>query len=371
MSVSLKVFDLTRIAWPLAILLAMCVTTPARGGTTGTDDLLSLSIEALMQIQVTSVSKHAQKLSEAPAAITVLTSEDIRRSGMTTIPDLLRMVPGLHVASIDSHTWAVTARGFNGQFANKLLVMIDGRTVYTPLFSGVYWDVQDLVLEDIDRIEVVRGPGGSVWGANAVNGVINVITKKAADTQGLLVSSLGGSLERTSTAARYGGKLGDDVYYRANIKYFNRGDFDNRGGVKANDEWDVARGGVRFDWEATAADWTTYRGNIQRSGVTPESLAPELYLQWVFEPDHAPRPAWPEPAEEMPRAHSDNANHVAVAGGNVYFACSVTDRVFCVDATTGDIRWEFTTGGPGAAAAGAPGAAGSSGTIIPGRVASR
>ena len=159
-------------------------------------DLLSLSIEDLMKIEVTTVSKRAQPLSEAPAAVTVITSEDIRRSGMTNVPDLLRMVPGLHVANIDSSTWAITARGFNGQFANKLLVMIDGRSVYTPLFSGVYWDVQDLLLEDIDRIEVVRGPGGTLWGANAVNGVINIITKEASQTQGLLVSALGGNLDR-------------------------------------------------------------------------------------------------------------------------------------------------------------------------------
>jgi iron complex outermembrane receptor protein len=291
-SVFLKFFELTRMALPLAALLAVWAATPARSASVvAGKDLLSLSIEDLMQIEVTSVSKHAQKLSEAPAAVTVLTSEDIRRSGMTTIPDMLRMVPGLHVASIDSHTWAVTARGFNGQFANKLLVMIDGRTVYTPLFSGVYWDVQDLVLEDIDRIEVVRGPGGSVWGANAVNGVINVITKKAADTQGLLVSSLGGSLERTSTSARYGGMLGDDVHYRASVKYFNRGDFDNRGGVNAHDEWDVARGAARVDWEPTDADQLTLQGDFYDGNADGTTL----------------------PAGPFPPSHNDSD----LQGGNV------------------------------------------------------
>ncbi len=283
----------TGIACALSIALALWLPTAARGATGTGEDLLSLSIEDLMQIEVTSVSKRAQKLSEAPAAVTVLTSEDIRRSGMTTIPDLLRMVPGLHVASIDSSTWAITARGFNSQFANKLLVMIDGRTVYTPLFSGVFWDVQDLVLEDIDRIEVVRGPGGTMWGVNAVNGVINIITKRAEDTQGLLTSTLGGSLDRVSSSMRYGGKLGDQAYYRANLKYFDRGDFNNRAGVQAHDAWQVGRGGVRFDWNPTAVDSVTlladyYRGNADETtlvlGQTNTDLSGgDVIARWAHE----------------------------------------------------------------------------------------
>ncbi len=149
-----------RVAVALALWLALWLPTQMAMARDAEADLLSLSIEDLMNIEVSSASKRAQRLSEVPAAVTVLTSEDIRRSGMTHIADLLRMVPGLHVANIDSNTWAVTARGFNSQFANKLLVMIDGRSVYTPLFSGVFWDVQDVVLEDIDRIEVIRGPAG-------------------------------------------------------------------------------------------------------------------------------------------------------------------------------------------------------------------
>src|SRR6202047_3544579 len=141
-------------------------------------DLSEKSIEDLMDMEVTSVSKKEQKLSQVAAAIFVITQEDIRRSGAMNIPDLLRMVPGLDVAQINANTWAITARGFNLQFANKLLVLIDGRAVYTPLFGGVNWDVQDVPLEDIDRIEVIRGPGGALWGANAVNGVINIITKR-------------------------------------------------------------------------------------------------------------------------------------------------------------------------------------------------
>ncbi len=161
MTVFVNAFKRSRIALAL-VVMPVWLASSARGAVDDDADLLSLSIEDLMQIEITSVSKKAQKISEAAAAVSVITSEDIRRSGMTSIPELLRMVPGLHVASIDSSTWAITGRGFNSQFANKLLVMIDGRSVYTPLFSGTYWDVQDLMLEDIERIEVVRGPGAPI-----------------------------------------------------------------------------------------------------------------------------------------------------------------------------------------------------------------
>src|SRR6202047_3303377 len=171
-------------------------------------DLAEKSIEDLMNMEVTSVSKKEQKLSEVAAAIFVITQEDIRRSGATNIPDLLRMAPGLDVAQINANTWAISARGFNFQFENKLLVLIDGRAVYTPLFGGVYWDTQDVPLEDIERIEVLRGPGGTIWGANAVNGVINIITKKAVDTAGVLVVAGGGSHEQEFGTAQYGGTIG-------------------------------------------------------------------------------------------------------------------------------------------------------------------
>jgi iron complex outermembrane receptor protein len=154
---------------------------PIKVGRSHDEDLTQVSIESLMNMEVTTVSKKEQKLSQVAAAIFVITQEEIRRSEATSIPDLLRIVPGLDVAQINASMWAITARGFNLQFANKLLVLIDGRAVYTKLFGGVYWDTQDVPLEDIERIEVIRGPGGTVWDANAVNGVINVITKKAAD----------------------------------------------------------------------------------------------------------------------------------------------------------------------------------------------
>src|SRR6202022_188184 len=171
-------------------------------------DVTTLSMEDLMNMQVTSVSKRTQKVADAAAAVFVITQEDIRRSGATSIPEALRLVPGLEVARIDENKWAISSRGFNGRFDNKLLVLIDGRSVYTPLFSGVYWNVQDVMLEDLDRIEVIRGPGATLWGANAVNGVINIITKKARATQSATATVGVGTDERTAEAARYGGKIG-------------------------------------------------------------------------------------------------------------------------------------------------------------------
>src|SRR6202163_1329448 len=177
-------------------------------------DLSQISLEDLMNIEVTSVSKKGQKMSQAAAAIFVITQEEIRRSGATNIPDLLRMVPGLEVSQINANNWAISARGFNRQFENKLLVLIDGRAVYTALIGGVNWDTQDVPLEDIDRIEVIRGPGATLWGANAVNGVINVTTKKAADTQGGLITAGGGSQEGETSEVRYGGSAAAGGFYR-------------------------------------------------------------------------------------------------------------------------------------------------------------
>ncbi len=171
-----------------ALILSLSVTHLQAQGTPGLKldpaDLAEMSLEELMSITVTSVAKKPQSIGRSPAAVYVITQEDIARSGLTSIPELLRMVPGLQVAQIDANKWAISSRGFNGRFANNLLVLIDGRSVYTPLFAGVFWDAQDTLLEDVDRIEVIRGPGATIWGANAVNGVINVITKRADETQG-------------------------------------------------------------------------------------------------------------------------------------------------------------------------------------------
>ena len=174
-----------------------------------------------MNIQVTSVSGTDQKLSQAAAAVFVITQEDIRRSGAKNIPDLLRIVPGLDVAQINANTWAVSARGFNHQFTDKLLVLVDGRAVYSPLLGGVNWDTQDVPLEDIDRIEVIRGPGATLWGANAVNGVINITTRKTADTKGGMIVAGGGSNGQANATAQYGGAIGGNTTYRVFTKYLN------------------------------------------------------------------------------------------------------------------------------------------------------
>ncbi len=174
------------------------------------------------------------------------------------------MAPGLQVAQIDSNKWAISARGFNGIFANKLLVLIDGRTVYTPLFAGVYWNLQDTMLEDIERIEVIRGPGATLWGANAVNGVINIITKRAEDTQGGLVTGGFGTEERGFGGVRYGGKLGDDSHYRVYAKYFNRDDSPRSSGGDIADDWDFFRAGFRADWNFSETDTLTFQGDIYK-----------------------------------------------------------------------------------------------------------
>src|SRR2546421_3480395 len=228
-------------------------------------DPTTMSVEDLMNMQVTSVSKRTQKVADAAAGVYVITQEDIRRSGATNIPEALRLAPGVEVARIDENKWAIGSRGFNGRFADKLLVLIDGRSVYTPLFSGVYWNVQDVLLEDIDRIEVIRGPGATLWGANAVNGVINIITKKAQDTQRTVVTAGGGTEERGIGGVRYGGKVGDNTYYRAYGKYFNWGPSEYAGGLPAHDSWDAVRGGFRADWAPAGANSLTLQGDIYHS----------------------------------------------------------------------------------------------------------
>ena len=213
-------------------------------------DLTELSLEALMDIQVkvTSVSKKEQDLRKTPAAVFVITDEDIRRAGVNSIPEALRLAPGLYVARINEHTWSVSARGFSNQFVNNLLVMIDGRIVYTQLFSGVFWDVQDVMLEDVERIEVIRGPGASVWGANAVNGVINIITKSAADTQGTLLSMRAGTEDRPTMALRHGDTIGENGHYRVYVKGFDRDGLGEVGGGDGEDESQQLRGGFRMDF---------------------------------------------------------------------------------------------------------------------------
>jgi iron complex outermembrane recepter protein len=216
--------------------------------------LKSMSLEQLGKVEVTTVSKEPEEVWRTPAAIYVLTQEDIRRSGAKTIPDLLRLVPGVQVAQEQSDQWAVGIRGFDGQFSRGLLVLIDGRSVYTPLFEGVYWDVQDLAFEDINRIEVIRGPGGSVWGPNAVNGVINIITRTAAETQGAMVAADGGdAVEHFRGVARVGFSPRPDLQVRIFAKGFDRGPEENPG-HDPYDRWHQERGGFRADWKPRASE---------------------------------------------------------------------------------------------------------------------
>ncbi len=238
---------------------ALAISTGAQEQTA---DLTKATLEDLMNIQVTSVSRREQKLSQVAAAVFVITPDDIRRSGATNIPDVLRMVPGLDVAQIDANTWAITARGFNLQFADKLLVLIDGRAVYTPLFGGVNWDTQDVPLEDIERIEVIRGPGGTAWGSNAVNGVINIITKKAADTHGGLVAGGGGNIEQGFGTAQYGGEAGTKTDYRVYAKYLNHDHFPGLDGQDSNDDWHLLHGGFRVDSNLSPRDSLTTQGDL-------------------------------------------------------------------------------------------------------------
>jgi len=234
--------------------------SPAQPG--GQPDLSQVPLEDLMNIKVTSVSKKEQKMSQAAAAIFVITQEDIRRSGATNIPDLLRIVPGLDVAQINANNWAVSARGFNTQFEDKLLVLIDGRAVYTPLQGGVNWDTQDVPLEDLDRIEVIRGPGATLWGANAVNGVINIVTRKAADTPGALITGGGGTEGQAFGTVQYGGTLRGNTSYRIFTKYLNHGPFAKLSGERGDDEWDLLHGGFRADAALSTKDSVTVQADL-------------------------------------------------------------------------------------------------------------
>jgi len=225
------------------------------------DQILSMDIS---ELTVTSVSKKEEKLSDAASAIYVITNEDIKRMGSTSIPEALRIVPGLQVAQFNSHGWTVSARGFNSGLNNKLLVLIDGRSVYTPVYAGVYWDDQIVMLEDVDRIEVIRGPGASLYGANAMNGVINIITKKSSETQGTYLAETLGTIEYHNTEARYGGKVDDDTFYRVYAKEFADGDtrIQGAGGQHNFDAWNRQQTGFRVDTEKKADDNFTFSGDI-------------------------------------------------------------------------------------------------------------
>ncbi|WP_211825424.1 TonB-dependent receptor plug domain-containing protein [Kistimonas asteriae] len=264
----------------LAVALCSLFTTSAA---IGEDDFLDMSLEELVSLEVTSVSKKSQSIMESAAAVYAITQEDIRRSGAKTIPDLLRMVPGLQVSKINGNAWSVSSRGFNSVFSNKLLVLIDGRSVYTPLYSGVTWETNDVMLADIDRIEVIRGPGAALWGSNAVNGVINIMTRSAAETQGTYVEVGAGSYEQGFGSVRYGGQLGENANYRVYYKYSDRDhqktlnstlaqEYSNIGlddAPEASDGWNMNQTGFRIDWDRTAEDLFTFQGDLYKGHIRP------------------------------------------------------------------------------------------------------
>jgi iron complex outermembrane receptor protein len=247
----------------VALTLGLGVAIRSSAQTPPPRDLTQFTLEDLMNVQVISVSKKEQKLAKTGAAIFVITQEDIRRSGATSIPDLLRMVPGVNVARVDHSTWAVSVRGFNDNYANKVLVLIDGRSVYHPVFSGVIWFAQEMPLENIERIEVIRGPGGTVWGANAMNGVINIITKSAKDTPGGLIRAGGGSNSQTDGLVQYGGKIGQTGNYRVYGRYANLGKSDAATFAQPADSKRTQEGGFRSDWNLTSRDLLTVQGEVR------------------------------------------------------------------------------------------------------------
>jgi iron complex outermembrane receptor protein len=267
-----------------------CASLAAAAAPRGTD-LSELSLEELANITITSVSGRAEPLSEAAASVFVITADQIRRSGVTTLPEALRLAPNLQVARLDTGQYAVSARGFNNAIGNKLLVLIDGRTIYTSFFSGVLWDQQDVVLDDVDRIEVISGPGGTLWGTNAVNGVINVVTRHSAETRGAMVAGSAGNLEKNA-AFRYGFELGDDAHLRVFAKRSLLGHTDSSSGVAQPDGWSRTTAGFRADW-ARAQDSFMLQGNVSHGasddrgafGATPigalEISESDVLAQWT------------------------------------------------------------------------------------------
>jgi iron complex outermembrane receptor protein len=257
-----------------SLLLGVMTASSAGVLAQGRDDLSTASLEALtqMQISVSSFARKDEDLWKTPAAVFVISKEDIARSSLSSIPELLRMVPGVQVAQLDASSWAVSARGFNSQYAAKLLVLVDGRTVYSEIYSGAHWDQIDLPLEDIERIEVIRGPGAAVWGTNAVNGVINIITKRSRSTLGALAS---GSVSRIGRQAdlRYGGTLGGGAQYRAFANFIDRQPFELASGKNAYDGEDTVRAGGRIDWQRSLSDWITTSGDMYKGPLKQQVLA--------------------------------------------------------------------------------------------------
>ncbi|MEK6236928.1 MAG: TonB-dependent receptor plug domain-containing protein, partial [Planctomycetales bacterium] len=249
----------------------------------GLDDLLNLDVAQLsnvevapsLNLEVTSVSRSQSTVGKSPAAIFVITNDMIRRSAARTVPEVLRMVPGVNVQRISGTRWAISIRGLTSRFANKLLVQIDGRSVYTPLFAGTFWDEQDVLLEDVERIEVIRGPGATVWGANAVNGVINVITKHAKDTHGTYVNVGAGDEWQSFSSARVGGRAGKNLDYRVYGKWQER-DSSINAAIPARDDFRMSRVGGRLDWKASCCDSVTLQGEFFGGASGGQAVIPTV-----------------------------------------------------------------------------------------------
>ena len=317
-----------------------------------TSDLGKMDLADLMNVKVTSVSKREQPLSRTAASVFVIHQDDIRRSGALSIPDLLRMVPGVNVEQIDAHSWAISIRGFNSRYSNKVLVLIDGRSVYTRSFSGVYWDQIDLPLENIDRIEVVRGPGGAVWGVNAVNGVISIFTRSSKETKGGLISAAGGSQANVSGLAQYGGAVGTTGAYRAFAKTISSGPFDLPGGSPANDGSRRAQGGFRTDWDLSAGDQLMVEGDLfgnqehqTRSGglvpspfdssfpVNVDAAGGNLTARW----DHA----MADGSETSLRAYFDTYRRVDIGTPDLMRTFDIDFQHHFTQGTRNDVVWGF------------------------------
>jgi iron complex outermembrane recepter protein len=272
----MKTANRGRVLTCASVLTLACMAHPACAQTPSTRSLLDLNLEDLMKIEITSVSRKAENLRGTASAAFVITAEDIRRSGATSIPEALRMAPGVDVARISSGSYAVTTRGINGRFANKLLVLMDGRSIYSPLFSGALWENEDTLIEDIERIEVIRGPNAAQWGSNAVNGVINIITKSARATHGGLAAVTIGTEERGGVSLRYGGRTEGDVNWRVYAKGTERGPGVEAGGADANDRQSTRRIGFRADGRAADGGDYTVLGDAQQSRINDAWLLPAL-----------------------------------------------------------------------------------------------
>ena len=236
--------------------------TDSRAQSQGTAGLFEMTIEELGNLPVVSQARRVEPLDRSPAAAYIITGEEIRRSGVTTIAEALRLAPGVEVARNGTSSWTISMRGFNSDLSNKLLVLVDGRSVYSPLFAGVFWDAQDTLLADIDRIEVIAGPGGTIWGANAVNGVINIITRSPGETHGLYSEAGAGQGEEAFAALRYGAGIGEHIDARAYVKHFDRNLAVTPDGRDVLDDWQSAQAGFNLRWDGGRGDRVTLRGDV-------------------------------------------------------------------------------------------------------------